>query len=79
MSFMKNMVRSMKHRTDFFQSSLPNKNIGPVIRVAPNLLSLSETAFLPIVYHAHADKTPFYSPFIAGGEPALLQIQEDKS
>lgn len=63
----------------FSQSSHPDVNVGPVIRIAPNLLSLSEPALLPTVYHAHADKTPFYSPFIAGGEPALLQIREDKS
>ena len=49
--------------------------LGSVVRVAPNLLSFSEPALLPDIYHRHADKTPFYNTGMAGEEPVLLQTQ----
>ena len=48
---------------------------GPVLRIAPNLLSFSDPLLLPEVYHRRADKTTFYSTGIAGDIAPLLQLQ----
>lgn len=50
---------------------------GSVIRVSPNLLCFSDPTLLPSVYHRHSEKTPFYSPGMAGEKRPLLQIQGD--
>ena len=52
-------------------------SLGSVIRVSPNLLCFSDPTLLPSVYHRHSEKTPFYSPGMAGEERPLLQIQGD--
>ena len=54
-------------------SGLPDQ--GPILRIAPNLLSFSEPSLLPQVYHRAAEKTPFYSTGLAGEIAPLLQIQ----
>lgn len=52
-------------------------SLGSVIRVSPNLLCFSDPTLLPSVYHRHSEKTPFYSPGMAGEKRPLLQIQGD--
>lgn len=46
--------------------------------MAPNLLSFSDPTLLPEVYHLRAEKTEFYNPGIAGGQPVLLLTKKDK-
>ena len=52
-------------------------SLGSIIRVSPNLLCFSEPTLLPSVYHRHSEKTPFYTPGMAGEERPLLQIRGD--
>lgn len=40
--------------------------LGPVVRVAPNLLAFNDPKLLPMVYHKNVDKTDFYSTGILG-------------
>ena len=51
---------------------------GPYLRLAPNLLSISDPLLLPEIYHRHVDKTPFYSIGFAGEVAPLLQLQDDR-
>ena len=51
--------------------------LGPVVRMSPNLLCFNDPTRLPEVYHRHSEKTPFYSPGMAGEKRPLLQIQGD--
>ncbi|KAI1496961.1 cytochrome P450 monooxygenase [Biscogniauxia marginata] len=39
---------------------------GPVVRVAPNVLSISDPRLLPAVYHRRVDKTDVYTPGVLG-------------
>ena len=39
---------------------------GPVVRVAPNLLSINDPYMLPAVYHRQVDKTDVYTPGVLG-------------
>ena len=50
---------------------------GPFVRVAPNVVSFNDPTLLPLVYHKHAEKTPFYSTGMAGEEAPLLQTEDD--
>lgn len=52
--------------------------LGTSVRLAPNLLSISDPFLLPEIYHRHVDKTPFYSTGLAGEVPPLLQLQGDQ-
>jgi len=52
--------------------------IGPVIRVAPNLLVFNDPMLLPTVYHRYADKTDFYSPGILGRVTPPFQTKDHK-
>ena len=55
------------------------RSTGPVFRLTPNLLSLSDPALVVELYQSHTDKTPFYCPGIMGEQPPLLQIQAEKA
>lgn len=39
---------------------------GPVVRVAPNVLSINEPHLLPTVYHRRVNKTDVYTPGVLG-------------
>ena len=58
-----------------YPSSRLTSFLGPVVRVSPNLLSISDPRLLPEIYHRHSEKTAFYTPGMAGEEHPLLQIQ----
>ena len=45
---------------------------GSVVRLAPNLLSISDPRMLPDVYHRYADKSGLYTHGVMGERaPAL--------
>ena len=46
---------------------------GSVVRLAPNLLSISDPQMLPDVYHRYADKSDFYSHGVMGERVPTLQ------
>ena len=46
---------------------------GSVVRLAPNLLSISDPRMLPDVYHRHADKSGFYTHGVMGERAPALQ------
>ncbi|KAI5921322.1 cytochrome P450 [Camillea tinctor] len=50
-----------------------HKKYGPIVRLAPNLLSFSDATLLPRVYHRSADKPKFYSSWIFGNTSAMFQ------
>lgn len=53
-----------------------NLGLGPLVRIAPNLLSVSDPLQLPSIYTRNVDKTPFYSTGMAGSVAPLLLMQE---
>ena len=75
----KDMVgQDARSRLEHLLPKLPFSQLiaeGPVLRLAPNLLSFTDPCLLPIVYHRAAEKTPFYSTGLAGDIAPLLQIQ----
>lgn len=52
--------------------------LGPVVRVAPNLLVFNDPKLLPVVYHRYADKTDFYSAGILGRVTPPFQAKDHK-
>ena len=52
---------------------------GPIVRIAPNLLSFSDPTLLPRVYHGKADKTPFYSSWLFGNTVGMFQTLDHKA
>ena len=46
---------------------------GSVVRLAPNLLSISDPRMLPDVYHRYADKSGFYTHGVMGERAPTLQ------
>lgn len=57
---------------DLHRLTIP-KSSGPVVRLAPNLLSFSDPELLPKVYHKRADKPNFYKTWLFGDIPAMFQ------
>ena len=51
---------------------------GSVVRLSPNLFSISDPLLLPEVYYPHLKQTPFYSTGLALEIASLLRIQDDK-
>ncbi|OTA55118.1 cytochrome P450 monooxygenase [Hypoxylon sp. EC38] len=50
-----------------------HKKYGPIVRLAPNLLSFSDATLLPHVYHRSADKPRFYDSWMFGKTAAMFQ------
>ncbi|KAI2610041.1 cytochrome P450 monooxygenase [Hypoxylon fragiforme] len=50
-----------------------HKKYGPIVRLAPNLLSFSDATLLPHVYHRSADKPAFYASWMFGKTAAMFQ------
>ncbi|OTB02431.1 hypothetical protein M426DRAFT_13577 [Hypoxylon sp. CI-4A] len=50
-----------------------HKKYGPIIRLAPNMLSFSDATLLPQVYHRYADKPRFYDSWMFGKTAAMFQ------
>lgn len=51
---------------------------GPLVRVAPNLLSFSDPLDIPLVYHRKSDKDSFWTHGALGEDPPLLQTLEHR-
>ena len=52
---------------------------GPVVRISPTMLSISEASMLPLVYHREADKTEHYAAFVKGGPESFFNIADHKA
>ena len=68
----------------YFPSRIPAQSKlitqrGPVVRLTPNLLSVSDPSMILELDQSHTDKTSFYCPEIMGESPPLLQIQAEKA
>lgn len=50
-------------------------DVGPVVRVAPNMLSFNDPSMIPRIYHKNADKSDFWKPGALGKPPAMIQVQ----
>ena len=48
--------------------------VGPVVRVAPGLISISDPDLIPTIYHRYADKSDFYTHGVLGERPPTVQI-----
>jgi len=46
--------------------------LGPIVRIAPNLLSFSDPVLLPEVYHGRANKSTFYSSWLFGNVSSMF-------
>ncbi|KUJ24271.1 cytochrome P450 [Mollisia scopiformis] len=53
-----------------------HKKYGPVVRVAPNMLSFSDPYMIPRIYHKKADKSDFWTPGALGRPPAMIQVKD---
>ncbi|KAI0175292.1 cytochrome P450 [Pestalotiopsis sp. NC0098] len=50
-----------------------HKKYGPIVRLAPNMLSFSDATMLPQVYHSGADKPTFYGSWMFGQTASMFQ------
>jgi hypothetical protein len=55
-----------------------HQKYGPVIRVTPTQLDISDPTRLPEIYHRYADKTKYYISGSFGKEESIFQMQEQK-
>lgn len=46
---------------------------GPIVRLAPNMLSFSDATLSPRVYHSAADKPAFYGSWMFGNTASMFQ------
>lgn len=64
---------------DVSQFSLElHQKYGPIVRVAPNMLSISDPLDVPQVYHRNCDKNDFWTPGALGEHPPLIQTIDHK-
>ncbi|KAK1220916.1 hypothetical protein PQX77_016295 [Marasmius sp. AFHP31] len=52
-----------------------HKKYGPLVRIAPNHLSVADFDLVPIIYASgpkSLDKSPYYKAFISGSEPSIF-------
>ncbi|KEY69110.1 hypothetical protein S7711_09646 [Stachybotrys chartarum IBT 7711] len=50
-----------------------HEKYGPVVRIAPNVLSVSDPLLLPAIYHRKANKTDTYATGLLGATPPPFQ------
>ena len=55
-------------------ASLTVLYIGPVVRVTPGMVSISDPKSIPTVYHRRADKSDFYTHGVLGERAPTVQI-----
>jgi hypothetical protein len=55
------------------------QTIGPVLRVTPTMLLVSDARKLPAIYHRKADKSNFYVTGSFGEEEAVLNMKSYKT
>ena len=55
-----------------------HRRYGSVVRVAPNMLSISDPRMLPEVHHRYADKSGFYTHGIMGGNAPTFQTLDHR-
>src|SRR5699024_7766742 len=53
-----------------------HKKHGPVIRVTPTMLLVSDATKLPVIYHRSADKSQHYLSGSTGATDALFNMQD---
>ncbi|ETS80240.1 hypothetical protein PFICI_07769 [Pestalotiopsis fici W106-1] len=56
-----------------------HKKYGPIVRLAPNMLSFSDATLLPIVYNSAADKPRFYDSWMFGKTAAMFQSLDHRA
>lgn len=71
--YTKNMVRRSFFTVEQ-ESMHANGNLGPVVRLAPNLIVFDDPRLLPKLYHRNADKSDFYHTSILGDTRPAFQI-----
>ena len=54
------------------------RSIGPVVRVSPTLLVVSDATFLPIIYNRYADKSNHYITGSFGKMESVFNMQKHK-
>ena len=54
------------------------RSIGPVVRVSPTLLVVSDATFLPIIYSRYVDKSNHYVTAGFGAVESVLGMQKHK-
>jgi hypothetical protein len=75
-SFTRNMVRKLALATWIQPSDILQ---GPVIRVTPTLLLVSDATRLPDIYHRYADKSRHYVTGSFGTVESLFNMQDSKT
>lgn len=55
-----------------------HKKYGPVVRVTPTLLVVSDATKLPVIYHRYADKTKHYITGSFGKTESVFNMQDHK-
>lgn len=50
-------------------------NLGPVVRISPSLLIVSDPKMLPAIYHRRADKSDYYVTGSFGKVASVFNIQ----
>jgi cytochrome P450 len=49
---------------------------GPVVRISPTMVLVSDATTLPTIYHRYADKSDYYVPAGLGTTPSIINMQE---
>ena len=52
---------------------------GPVVRVTPGMVSISDPSSIPTVYQRRADKSDFYTHGVLGERPPTVQILDHEA
>ncbi|KAH6886175.1 flavonoid 3',5'-hydroxylase [Thelonectria olida] len=55
-----------------------HKKFGPVMRVTPSMLLVSDATKLPLIYHRAADKSQYYITGSAGSTESIFNMQSHK-
>lgn len=55
-----------------------HKRYGPVIRITPTMLLVSDATMLPVIYHRAADKSQHYLTGTTGPTESIFNMQEHK-
>ncbi|KAI9711732.1 MAG: hypothetical protein M1820_001876 [Bogoriella megaspora] len=56
-----------------------HRKYGPVVRISPTLLTVSDARFLPVIYHRNADKTKQDAPMVKTAMDSLFALPDHKA